>query len=184
MRVFISIDIDDKEILYKIGKLGQEIKKLGALLKLVELQNIHMTLKFLGEVDEKDLQLIYSAINEATKGFKKFNIKIKGLGAFPSLSNPRVVWVGVSEGKEELTSLANRVSSKLKDLGFMGDTKPFTPHITIGRVKKYGHLLREFIRRNQNLEIGTFLVKEIRVKKSKLTPSGPIYSTLYSKSLE
>ena len=183
MRVFIAVDIDDQKIISHIVSIGREIKASGAHVKLVEPENIHITLKFLGEIQEKDLEIVNSIVSESVEGIKKFYINMVGVGAFPTPKNPRVIWVGVSEGAQELTNLAVKVSSQLERLGFRKENRPFSPHVTICRVKRYNPRLKELIKRYEDQEFGKFLVKEVRVKQSKLTPQGPIYKTLFRKEL-
>ena len=184
LRSFISIDIEDPLVLKRIEEISREIKKTGAIIKLVESQNIHMTLRFLGEIDEKEVEVIKRIMEDKLDGFKKFEIELRGVGAFPSISNPRVIWVGVGKGSMELKTLANIINRGLKDIGTHKETRPFSPHITIARVKRYNSSLRKKIEEYKDEDFGSIIVKEVRLKKSKLTPTGPIYTTLYSKALE
>ncbi|MGQ4892343.1 MAG: RNA 2',3'-cyclic phosphodiesterase [Candidatus Njordarchaeia archaeon] len=184
MRVFISIDIETPEILEKINLVAHDLKRSGALIKLVEPENIHATLKFLGEVDPKDIEAIYQKVDESCENFKSFNMTLQGLGAFPNPKYPRVVWIGVSDGAKEAEILANRISRNLESLGFKPEKRPFTPHITIARVKRGNASLKGIIEKHRDHQFGSFRVTEVRVKKSKLTPQGPIYTTLYSRKLD
>jgi len=184
MRVFIAIDIEGEKLRDNIHFFGSKLIESRARLKLVEKINLHLTLKFIGEVDEKDVDLISNAVMEGVKGFKKFEIEIRGAGAFPSLSHPRVIWVGVRRGADTLSRLATSISNHLDKAGFRGDPKPFKPHITIARVKRYGTYLGHLIKEYSDHLFGEMLVRDVRVKRSKLTPQGPIYSTLKSIELE
>ena len=180
MRVFISIDIEDEEILKEINKISNEIKRSGALIKLVEKENIHMTLQFLGEISEKDVEIVKGALNQCCAKIKKFKMLLRGLGAFPNPKFPRVIWIGTAKGADEVTKLANSLSNDLKRSGFRLESRPFSPHITIARVKRYNANLKNLIKKYEDYEFGEVEVSEVRIKKSRLTPQGPIYTTLYS----
>lgn len=180
MRIFISVDVEDPKIRDKLEKIGNQLKATGARIKLVEKKNLHATLKFLGEVDDKELEEIYEAVQRGVKGFKKFEIELIGIGGFPTITNPRVVWIGVGKGAAELSKLASSISRELEKSGYRGDSKPFKPHITIARVKGYGGRLYQVIKNHTSEFFGSMIVDEVRVKRSKLTPQGPIYSTLKS----
>jgi len=178
MRSFISIDIDDKTIVERIIAIEQLINRSGALLKLVEPENLHITLKFLGEIDIKDVQLIKMVIEKYAKNYEPFSISIKELGAFPTINSPRVIWVGIQENREKIIELAQKISSELEKLGFRKEERTFHPHITIARVKRYNSELKRILRENQEIDIGIIEVKSIKIKKSTLTSQGPIYTTL------
>ncbi len=153
-------------------------------MKPVELENIHLTLRFFGEIDENDVKEIKNVLESSLRGFKVFNMKLAGMGAFPSPGSPRVIWIGVSEGANEVKSLVNKLIPKLNKIGTHRENRPFSPHITICRVKRYNSALKGLIERYKSEIFGTIEVSEIRLKKSKLTPSGPIYTTLFSYKLE
>jgi len=184
MRIFIAVDIDEEKVVNNILLFEQKLKESNARLKLVEKENLHITLKFIGEVEEKDINLIFDAVEKGSKGFKKFEIEIIGAGTFPSLSRPRVIWVGVKNGSETLSRLAASISRSLEKVGFRGDSKPFKPHITVARIKGYGRNVSHLINEFSDHLFGKMTVKDVRVKRSTLTPQGPIYTTLKSFELE
>jgi len=183
LRTFIAIDIDEKEIVRKLIELERLIQNTGAQMKLVEPENLHITLKFLGEIDSKDLQIIKQVVELHAKEFEPFEITIKGLGAFPSPGSPRVIWVGIDKNRDKVTDLASRISTDLERMGFRREERAFHPHITIARVKRYNAALKRILRENSDIEIGDFYVSKIRVKKSTLTPQGPIYTTILEVTL-
>jgi len=174
MRLFIAVDLAD-ELREKFNPI---ISALGRFnVKTVELKNLHITLKFLGEVSERMLPLIDSKLKEIE--FSPFKIKFNGIGYFPNEKNPRVVWVGV-EG-DELKKLADEVEQRMKKLGFKKD-KDFHPHLTVGRVKRLdkserGKLIKEM--ETFNTEWGEMIVDKFKLKKSTLTPKGPIYEDVF-----
>ncbi|MDK2383416.1 MAG: RNA 2',3'-cyclic phosphodiesterase, partial [Candidatus Korarchaeota archaeon] len=115
--------------------------------------------------------------------FEPFPMHLRGVGAFPKVSRPNVVWIGVDEGRDVFIGMAKELDRSLAKLGFRRETKGFEPHLTIARVKGYSGDLPEIIRRISDVDIGVIEVKEVRFKKSTLTPQGPIYETLYGVKL-
>jgi 2'-5' RNA ligase len=112
--------------------------------------------------------------------FSPFNVHINGLGVFPSLSYPRVVWAGITEGTDQLRNVFTQLETKIQSLGFTPDPKGFSPHLTIARVRSARNKpqLAECTTKNAKYEVGTVKAQCLRLKKSELTPKGPIYSTL------
>ena len=155
------------------------LSSLGGDLKPVERENIHLTLKFLGNVSAAKLDEVRSALSHVT--FPPFSLEIKGAGAFPNLKRMNVIWVGVGEGWSQVELIFEQTENLLHQLGFSRETRPFSPHITVARVKSgrkrdeiaafLGHLTDE--------SFGTFNVDGVRLKQSVLSSSGPKYSTLY-----
>jgi len=178
IRAFISIDIDDPIVLREIIKLRDLVVSTGVPMKPVEDENIHLTLRFLGNIPESLVDEIHN-IMKAIK-FKAFTIHIKGLGCFPRITRPRVIWVGVSKGSDELKRIRNELERGLRRLGFKPEAEEFIPHITIARVKGSARIqsLIKVLNEYQDHDIGFMEVKSIRLKQSILTPRGPIYKTL------
>jgi len=179
IRSFVSIDFEDSQVLSRIKSVMSSLSALGGDLKPVEEDNIHLTLKFLGNVSASKLEEIKSSLTQVT--FPPFSLEIKGAGAFPSLKRMNVVWVGVGEGWSQVELIYEQTEKLLHQLGFSRETRPFSPHITVARVKSgrkrdeiaafLGHLTDE--------SFGTFNVQSVRLKQSVLSPSGPKYSTLF-----
>lgn len=179
VRVFIAIDIEDPSLLNKLCEIQKEIIKTRAKMKLVERENMHITLKFLGEISPTKLSSLEKAVVNACKDFTKFKIELAHVGAFPSPARPRVVWVGVNKGAEILKQLASAIEKETVRMGFKKADKPFHPHVTLARVKIATPELRNFILKNQELFVGEVIVNEVRIKESILRPQGPLYKTLY-----
>jgi len=167
MRVFIAIDLPDsiKDRIY------QEIKNIkGVRGKFVEKENLHITLKFLGELQPNLVEKIKKEL-EIIK-FQKFEIEVYGFGNF----NNRVLWFGIKRGYEKIMELKNEIDNILKKFNFMPDNE-FHPHITILRIKEilskedYYHTLEKL----KNVEIGKFLVESFSLKQSILRSEGPLY---------
>ncbi|CAB49026.1 RNA 2',3'-cyclic phosphodiesterase [Pyrococcus abyssi] len=177
MRAFIAIDVSE-EVRDSLIKAQEFIGTRDAKIKFVERENLHITLKFLGEIDEATAQEIKEILAEIAKRHKKHEVRVKGIGVFPNPNYIRVIWAGV-ENDEEIRKIAEEIDKALSKLGFKREEK-FIPHVTIGRVKfvkdKLG--LAEKLRELSNEDFGTFRVEAIELKKSTLTPKGPIYETL------
>lgn len=178
IRSFIAVDIEDKSLQDKIVRLQQDLMGTGANLKFVEPENLHLTLRFLGEIPSSILEQVCRELK--TLKFNVFNLNLQGIGAFPNLRRINVVWVGVKEGAENLKQIAQKVELTVRKLGFPPDPKGFSPHLTIARVKtgKNKDKLAGFLENFQDYEIGWMIVNSIKVKKSTLTPKGPIYTTI------
>ncbi len=181
VRMFIAVDIDDEVLREKIARIIESLKGVGADIKPVEPENLHITLRFLGNTPLSMLDELEEAIKKSIEesGAQEHEIAIKGVGAFPVINRPRVIWLGV-EGAETLSSIATRLESKVRKLGFAPERKGFTPHITLARVRSSRNIqsLVKWIQSMQDIEVGVFRVKSIRIKQSILRPSGPIYKTL------
>jgi len=178
IRSFIAFDMDSETVLRKITSVQSLLAKSGADLKLVEPKNIHITVRFLGNITPPTVEKIFEEIKKVQ--FTPFDVKIRGIGAFPNVSYPRVVWAGMTEGAEQLQNIFNQLEPRLQSLGFTPDPKGFSPHLTIARVKSGRNKaeLAKFITENANYEFGAVRAECLRLKKSDLTPKGPIYSTL------
>ena len=160
IRAFLAIDLDD-DLKPKINKIIREFKKTDARIKYVELTNLHLTLKFFGDIDTEGLSLLEDAISNVLSEFESFNVKIKGCGAFPNSNRINVIWVGIDD------------DSIIRDM-------KFSTHLTIGRMKsaKNKNKVKSTIEEFEDVEIGEMEVTQISLKKSTLTPAGPIYEDL------
>ena len=172
MRTFVAIEVNNKDVLNSIHKIQTE---LNIKAKSVELHNMHFTVQFLGEVSEEMIGKISDALNSIE--FSAFSITFAGIGVFPKPNSPRVIWIGVTDGINELEKLAEMIRSKLSYIGFSPDIK-FKPHVTIFRVKNKIEDLSSKLEKFSSCSFGKQLVSEIKLKKSELTPNGPIYTDL------
>jgi 2'-5' RNA ligase len=175
-RGFIAIDIETNQ---KIIELFNKIGQTGANLKIVEPQNIHITLKFLGDTDEKLIEEIEQIIEKSVKENNPFEIKLTGTGVFPNPGYIKVVWIGIEENGI-IGEIAGRIDEQTHKLGFERDKRRFSPHLTIARVKsaKNKDRLIQVLNQYSDTEFIKFKVESIKLKKSELTPKGPIYTTL------
>ncbi len=180
VRTFVAVLIAD-EIRRNIAEVQEPLKKLAPDVKWVAPDNFHVTLKFLGNVREDDLQGVYDAAEEASGAFPPFDLSFAGLGAFPNPRRARVVWVGIDKGRDQLVELASAMDSKLAKLGFPKEEREFKSHITIGRVKEPSRSLERLASGIEDVDasdLGSQRVTSIAVMKSELRPGGPIYSPL------
>lgn len=134
MRLFIAVEISE-EIKREIVKITDKFKEAGADVKWVRPEGMHLTLKFLGEVDETRKDKIVDILKPISKTKSPFIITFQGLGAFPDLKRPRVIWIGAEKGKEELKNIAEEIEGPLSEMGFSKEKREFSPHLTLGRVK-------------------------------------------------
>ncbi|MFB5621481.1 MAG: RNA 2',3'-cyclic phosphodiesterase [Candidatus Nitrosomaritimum yanchengensis] len=173
MRVFVAVEISNKDIIDSIRNFQS---KITIKAKPIETQNLHFTLQFLGEISEENCEKIKQNLKKIE--FSSFKINFKGVGAFPNMRSPRVIWIGVDKvGGKMLEDLAGQIKNALEPLGFSPD-KPFKSHITIFRIKnKIGDISKN-LEKFQGYEFGSYLVSNIKLKQSVLTPKGPIYSDL------
>ncbi len=177
MRAFIAIEVSD-EVRDNLVKAQERVGNKSTKIKFVESENLHVTLKFLGEIDEALAEEVKKALAEIARRHKKHRVRVKGIGVFPNPNYVRVIWAGI-ENDEEITAIANDVEREMRRLGFKKD-KDFVAHITIGRVKfvrdkvKLAMALKDLA----NEDFGEFDVEAVELKKSTLTPKGPIYETV------
>lgn len=195
MRAFIAIEISD-EIREALAKAEEHLKYSGADVKWVAPENIHLTLKFLGEVDEARIEKVKATLDEIGKATKPFEMTIKGLGVFPKIDFPRVIWAGLDKGAAESAELAKSIDDELSKLGFERESRPFAAHLTIGRVRspknksalaeKLSNLQLTSAERSGASPKGTYnlqLIQSITLYKSTLTPRGSIYTKLHEAKL-
>lgn len=180
VRLFVAIDLSS-EVKGKVIGFRDAVAKSGADVKPVEDENLHVTLRFLGEVNDSLLGEIINRLK--TLEFPRFRMHVKGVGAFPSPTNPRVVWVGVSEGDAQLSSLHDLVEKLIGEYG-VSDERGFTPHITVARVRGGARLLSQVISQWRDFDFGWQEVNSVTLKKSTLTPRGPIYNDLLTVNLQ
>jgi len=178
IRSFIAFDIENELVIRRLSEVQNMLVNTGADLKLVKPQNIHVTMRFLGNISPPMVDLIHEEMKQVS--FASFDIELKGLGAFPSLRYARVVWAGIQKGANELMNIFNQLEPRLRKLGFKPDPKGFSPHLTIARVRTGRHKaeLLKCLEDLADYEFGFIKADYLRLKKSVLTPKGPIYTTL------
>jgi 2'-5' RNA ligase len=178
IRSFIAFDLENDAVLNRIAAAQKLLVQTGADLKLVEPRNIHVTIRFLGNITPATAEKIHDEMKPVQ--FTLFTARISGIGAFPNPRYPRVVWAGITEGSDQLRSVFSQLEPRLQTLGFAPDSRGFSPHLTIARVRSPRNKpqLTEFLNKNAKYDFGTINARCLRLKKSVLTPRGPVYSTL------
>jgi 2'-5' RNA ligase len=187
MRTFIAISLP-QTIQEKLSSLQRELKATEADVKWVPPGNMHLTLKFLGETEDKLLPEITDLLREISRTNKSFLLRLSHLGAYPKISAARIIWMGIEEGKNESRNIAQALGQHLLALGFPQEERDFSAHITLGRVKSgfnRDKLTKQLTAMqttpgNSSLE---FLATTLTLYKSTLTPKGPTYETLIEEHL-
>ena len=176
IRSFFAVTIEE-EVAARIAEAQAELKKSEAGVKWVDPGSLHLTLKFLGGVEASAIPDLIEAAGKALAGAGAFALRAAGLGAFPSESRPRVVWAGITGGKEALCELAERIEQACEEQGFPREKRPFSAHLTLGRVRREGRVgdLPERIRRAGTAEFGETKVDRVVLMESRLHPEGPEY---------
>ena len=177
IRSFIAIDIPE-EILVKLDPLLSDLSQLGADLRIVRRENLHFTMKFLGNISEEMIEPVGECLRSVA-GMLGFDMKIRGFGAFPNTRKARVVWVGTSSEGDRMVRLAESLDERLSKLGFTKE-RSHIPHLTLARCRsgRGKPALIRFIERMEDIEIDIMRVDRIVLKKSVLTPKGPIYTDI------
>lgn len=179
IRTFIAIDLNE-ETKKHINEFISKYREFFPDIKWVKIENIHLTLKFLGNIFTKDYDKLYRGLEVALKDSEKIHIIVKSAGVFPSQKNARVLWLGVYGESEKFCKLHSKVESELQREGFQPEGRAFSPHITVARFKTRVNQgkLAEILTNSNDLLFGEFDVTSLRVYRSDLSPSGPKYSLL------
>ena len=178
MRAFLGISIPE-ELKPRIESIQDKFSDFD--IKFVEKENLHFNLKFFEEINDEEVEAIKKALSDICKQFQTFEINISGIGAFPSKNYIRVLWLGVKEGYQTFSSLAEMIENSLESLDFHSEER-FVPHLTLGRVRSGSNkneilvLLKEL----ENVEIGKMNIDSIVLFQSKLGPNGPKYEEVFS----
>jgi 2'-5' RNA ligase len=179
-RTFVAVDVDASVRGVAADLIGK-LSSVGADVKWVEPENLHLTLKFLGDVDAREIHQVCLAVGLAAAEVGAFDFNVRGAGAFPSVKRPRTIWLGAGRGEETMSKLAHRIESALETIGYRREARRFTPHLTIGRVRRGGPAVAELGTRlgeYAEFEVGRTAIDEEVVYSSELTSSGPRYEVL------
>jgi 2'-5' RNA ligase len=181
VRAFIAIPLP-KEVIERIRELGEQLKKDRLPIRWVKPENIHLTMKFLGDIPESSVLKILREMKKISNNFSSLNLFAKGIGVFPGVKRPRVLWVGVRGDLEKLAQILTDLEQNLEKIGFPRETRPFKSHLTIGRMKRRVDpvKLAETMKSGSDFSSPHFRVKEIVLFQSKLKPSGAQYTRLGS----
>ena len=183
IRSFISIALE-VQVLEKIrGFQGELIKKIGKTanrISWVKPETIHLTIKFLGDIPVNQIDSIIASLQRAADGIDGFSLHFEGLGVFPNFRKPRVIWIGISEGIGPLQRLHQRVEEELAKTGIPREKKKFSGHLTLGRIRTLAdaRALQDLLLSVPSMAAGVSTVRDIRLMKSELRPSGAIHTEL------
>jgi len=185
MRTFIAIDFPPSA-LEKIAEISNFFKQQTPqnALKWVETPNTHLTIKFIGEIEEVILPVVKEKLSQALQNLKPYSIQISGLGMYPNKKNPRVVWLGIL-GAEPLVEIHRLINEKLVEIGIKADHRPFSPHMTIARVRQSAkpetvNLIGRTLSKFRVDPLNEIRIDQVHLYKSDLLPSGPVYSILHT----
>ena len=188
IRAFIAVDLS-AEVLGRLEYLSGQLKAHmpAKAVRWVPAKNIHLTLKFLGDVSVSNLDVLYKILEAEAGKQPEFEVRVAGLGAFPSTHRPRVIWVGV-EAPAELSALQRCIEAETSRLGYVGEERDFSPHLTLGRVSR--NVTASELRQISEALVGAKAgalgicpIKAVHLYRSELNPQGSIYTRLYSAGL-
>jgi RNA 2',3'-cyclic 3'-phosphodiesterase len=176
MRVFVAVAVE-AALRKVVAALPQHLNSAAAAFRWVPAGNLHLTLKFLGEIAEERVPRVIGAAQEVGGRATPFSITLGGMGAFPSPRRPQVVWVGIVQGADRLNELARDLDATLSRVEFPKDSRPFRPHLTIARAKQAGPMpdLSGPLRNLRGMVVGAQTVDALLVMQSALNPGGSIY---------
>jgi 2'-5' RNA ligase len=180
IRTFIAVDVG-AEARKRAAALQQQLAKTGAEVKWVAPDQMHLTLLFLGDVDELDLVKVCRAVQEVAAREPPFPLRVSGVGAFPNARRPKIVWAGITDGADALRRLYGLLEEKLLDLGvYRKEDRDYTPHLTLGRLKAEGgeHTLARELPKLLAWDGGRSVVDEVLVYSSELRRDGPEYAIM------
>ena len=182
MRVFIAVDIDDS-VRAALGKLQKELEKASSVdrkdVKWVRPDDMHLTLKFLGEIEDRKSVEVCKTVEEVAKKHKSFELGVESVGYFGK-NSATVLWVGTAAGSDSLQSLAGDLEGQLVQVGWPAEERPFTGHLTLCRIKnpRAGRILAQLAEQYKDFRAGTVQIDDVKVYQSILMPAGPVYTVL------
>ncbi len=185
-RLFFALHLSNDIITSALQPVIDNLVVYQNELKVVEPQNFHITIQFLGEVNDDQQQELLSQLDAVDIPLKKIPLQIKGIGAFPTLENPQVLWAGIKTDMTKLLKIVNPIIRMTNGLGFQQDKKSFKPHLTLARVRNKKNLPESCIRKLEQYESVIFTesnFNEIQLVQSILYPHGPEYVTVKKISL-
>jgi 2'-5' RNA ligase len=189
VRAFIAIDLPTsirRQLARRIDDLRKAMEDLPV--RWARADGIHLTLKFLGDTERERIPDVKQVLLNVAKSHPVFSIRLAGLGCFPNTRRPRVVWLGVEEASGVLLALHAATEAASRGLGFQPETRPFSPHLTLGRVRRDAEpksltVLGQAVEREESEPLGTISVEEICLFQSELRPDGAVYTRLSAAQL-
>jgi 2'-5' RNA ligase len=180
VRTFIALD-PGPAIRDRMEALQESLARTGAEVKWVERQNLHVTLLFLGEVDNRDLLPVCRAVEAVAQGRQAIEVSVEGTGCFPNMRRPHVLWIGVGKGLQEVCALHDALEKPLLELGcYRREERHFTPHVTLGRIRSERPVepLTAALMKEKDYAAGATVIGEVQVMSSELSPKGPVYTVM------
>ena len=188
IRAFIAASLPE-ETSKQLGSVIQSLRMElpTGIIRWVEFYKIHLTIKFLGEIEQSKLSNLIGSLDLELASTRQFDILIGGIGAFPSVNKPRVIWIGINF-PPVLVEIWKGIENRLAVLDYPREKRPFSPHLTLGRVTKKAtvrdyHTIAKVIENHSSVDLGKVTVNNIHLYKSELRKDGAVYSSLYSKEL-
>jgi 2'-5' RNA ligase len=184
IRTFIALKLPENIILF-LQSVQQKLMSYGLKVRWVRPENIHLTIKFLGDIYKTDLNDVSATLTESAGIHGPFSFRIKGLGVFPGIRRPRVIWAGIAGETERIAAFQRHLDQSLSNLGYPRESRPFQGHLTLGRFKGESHSgkLVDALNTQSDFESETVTVDRVTLFKSDLKPSGAVYSELGTVSL-
>ncbi|HBF33749.1 TPA: RNA 2',3'-cyclic phosphodiesterase [Candidatus Sumerlaeota bacterium] len=184
LRTFIAVDMSDAQrsaAVHLQANLQKGIQFTKSYVRWVQPEVMHLTLKFIGDTVEEKVPEIIETVQAALAETHAFSFEMRGLGFFPNVHAPKVLWCGIREGKAELTDLAQRMEETMKTLGYPPEKQPFSPHLTLGRIPAMRGVeaMASVVKSHQETSLGTGLIDAVTLYQSTLTPEGPVYTPLH-----
>jgi 2'-5' RNA ligase len=179
IRTFIAVELPP-EVRGRAARLQQSLAESGANVRWVERDNIHLTLKFLGEIEDVQVAAVCRVLQQVAAGSEPFELEVTGVGAFPNAERPRTLWVGIDGGADALIAMHGRLDAALAQLGYRPDERRFSPHVTIGRLRnsRDSRRLAAALAEKADWKAGAVSVDEAVVMASELTPQGARYTVM------
>ncbi len=179
IRTFIALDLPPS-VIALLAKVQEDLKSMRLRAKWVRPENIHLTLKFLGNINPGDTDKIGTAMTDAVDDFAPLNLVAGGVGVFPGIKRPRVIWLGLGGQIQLLFAMQRVLEDNLADLGFKKEKRPFKGHLTLGRFRQTvnPNTIRQIMRQYANGYSEEFTARRIILFKSDLKPTGAVYSQL------
>ncbi|MBI1976480.1 MAG: RNA 2',3'-cyclic phosphodiesterase [Candidatus Omnitrophica bacterium] len=179
IRSFIALDIPDK-VKNELSLLVSTLEKTGADVKWVKKENFHLTLKFLGQITEEQVNHVKRILEKISQKQRRFSFHLSGLGSFPDLRRPRVLWVGIDRGVEMLEVLTEKIESEIAQTGIKGENRLFSPHLTLGRVRSPRNL-QKLVTCMEQVDFSSseeIFPEHVSLYKSILSPKGSVYEVI------
>jgi 2'-5' RNA ligase len=188
IRSFIAIDLPPK-IQKRLKNVSKQLQsRLESVpVRWVPVENIHLTLKFLGDVSESNLEVLKDVLQTVVSGHQTFEISVGGLGAFPKAKRPRVIWIGV-EAPQDLSAVQHGIEAETTRLGYAPEKRPFSPHLTLARISRNANSrdirqVAEVLNSSKVGYLGVARIQAVQVYRSDLQPGGAVYSGLFTATL-